>query len=137
MTMEICALSVTSLVWADGWRQMETTWCVTAVRPAVVSRDGKGGRRRQMSVRFTGATLQSHLGRNPEDRLDMAAFVLLFTCVDLFWVNCPDNRLLKWLPRVFSFSPWNAIRFSTTRTVGGQSQSGCDPAGGEHPRAPS
>lgn len=65
--MEMCALSVTSLVWADGWHQMETTWCVAAARPAVVSRDGEDGQQ-QMPVRFTGATRQSHLGRNPEHR---------------------------------------------------------------------
>lgn len=59
VTMEMCVCVVCNVtgvwLWADGWHQMETTWCVAAVRPAVVSRDGRDGWR-QMSVRFTGAT---------------------------------------------------------------------------------
>lgn len=46
---------------------------------------------------------------NTQHHPDLAAFVLLNTCysinciycVDQFWVNCPHNRLLKWILEVF------------------------------------
>lgn len=34
--------------WLDGWRQMETTWCVAAVSPAAASRNGRNGWQRMM-----------------------------------------------------------------------------------------
>lgn len=54
-------------------------------------------------------------------------------------VNCPHNHLLNWLPKTLCVPPppIDAIRLSSTCTVGGPSQSECDPAGGELPRGPS
>lgn len=70
-------------------------------------------RRRRRSAADAGTVYRSNTTTSPGERtlntehhLDLAAFVLLITCytiiciysVDQFWVNCPHNCLVKWIP---------------------------------------